>query len=487
MVRDPIDSFIDAYVQALHDQNAAIFAGAGLSIPAGLVNWKELLKDIASDIGLDVTKEDDLITLAQFHVNERGGRHRINQALIDEFSGRAKSSDKHKLLTALPIRTYWTTNYDALLEESLRAAGKTPDVKITVENLATTAPRRDAVVYKMHGDVSLPDKAVVTKDDYESYESYESTRHLFSTALQGDLVSKTFLFIGFSFNDPNLSYILSRIRILLGENRREHYCLLRRVQRGDFKKAADFHYARAKQDLQVRDLRRYGILGLLVDDYTHYTNVLKRISSRYNLARVFISGSAADYSPWDEGKAQELIHAISRGLIRDGFGVVSGFGVGVGPHVVNGVLEQLETERTQMLDDRLILRPFPVAISDTHERKRRWTAYRKDMLQHAGVALFLFGNRANPAGGVVSADGMEEEFRLAVARGLFVVPAGCTGGMAKTLHSKVLDAFDEYYPLHGYRRMFEALGRPGTPNQVAKRILDLLTKLREDKALPVAK
>jgi hypothetical protein len=46
-MRDPIDSFIDIYVQALRDQNAAIFAGAGLSIAAGLVNWKERLKDIA--------------------------------------------------------------------------------------------------------------------------------------------------------------------------------------------------------------------------------------------------------------------------------------------------------------------------------------------------------------------------------------------------------------------------------------------------------
>lgn len=210
---DPIDSFVDTYVEALHDQNAAIFAGAGLSIPAGLVNWKALLKDIASDIGLDVNREDDLITVAQFHVNERGGRHRINQALIDEFSRRAKSTDNHRLLAALPIKTYWTTNYDTLIEDSLRAAGRTPDVKITVNNLATTVPRRDAIVYKMHGDISLADKAVVTKDDYESYES---TRHLFSTALQGDLVSKTFLFIGFGFNDPNLSYILSRIRILLG-------------------------------------------------------------------------------------------------------------------------------------------------------------------------------------------------------------------------------------------------------------------------------
>ena len=66
-----------------------------------------------------------------------------------------------------------------------------PDVKSTAESLATTLPRRDAVVYKMHGDVSQPDKAVVTKDDYESYEV---SRHLFSTALQGVLFPKRFCF-----------------------------------------------------------------------------------------------------------------------------------------------------------------------------------------------------------------------------------------------------------------------------------------------------
>src|SRR5580700_5669776 len=252
MPRALIDSFIDTYVQALHDQNAAVFAGAGLSIPAGMVNWKGLLRNIASEIGLDVKKEDDLVSLAQFHVNERGGRHQINQALIDEFARRAKLTENHKILAELPIRTYWTTNYDTLIEDSLRAGGKTPDVKITQENLATSVPRRDAVVYKMHGDVSQPDKAILTKDDYETYES---TRHLFSMALQGDLVSKTFLFIGFSFNDPNLSYILSRIRVLLGENRREHYCVLRKVQRKDFRKSAEYHYAQAKQELQVKDLR----------------------------------------------------------------------------------------------------------------------------------------------------------------------------------------------------------------------------------------
>jgi hypothetical protein len=471
-------SIIDTYVQALHDQNAAVFAGAGLSIPAGMVNWKGLLKKIASEIGLDVKKEDDLVSLAQFHVNERGGRHQINQALIDEFARRATLTENHKILAQLPIRTYWTTNYDTLIEDALKQAGKTPDVKMTVANLATTMPRRDAVIYKMHGDVSQPDQAVVTKDDYESYAT---KRQLFSMALQGDLVSKTFLFIGFSFNDPNLSYILSRIRLLLGENRRDHYCLLRKVQRTDFKKLADFHYAVARQDLQVRDLQRYGIIGLVVEDYAHYTDVLRRISHRYKMGRVFISGSAADYDTWDKVKAQELIQEISQRLVAGGFGIVSGFGEGVGPYVVNGILARMEKDGTQMLDDRIVLRPFPIGIADAAERKRRWTSYRRDMLRHAGVAIFLFGNKKDSSGKTVLADGMEEEFRLSAAARLAVVPVGCTGSQAKELHKLVLADFADYYPAGGYKGLFEALGKKGSVAQVASRVLTLVEKLRDAK------
>ena len=302
-------------------------------------------------------------------------------------------------------------------------------------------------------------------------------------ALQGDLVSKTFLFIGFSFNDPNLSYILSRIRLLLGENRRDHYCLLRKVQRNDFAKPADFHYAEARQDLQVKDLKRYGIIGLLVEDYAQYTDVLRRISHRHNMGRVFISGSAADYAPWDEAKAQELIQEISRRLIAAGFGIVSGFGEGVGPYVVNGILAQLEKDGTQVLDDRIVLRPFPIAIADAAERKRRWKSYREDMLSHAGVALFLFGNKKDSSGKIVPADGVEEEFGLASSKHLAVVPIGCTGSKAAELHKRVLDNFADYYPAKGYKRLFEDLGKKGTVQQVSSRVVALVEKLREDRGL----
>ncbi|HEX4963798.1 MAG TPA: SIR2 family protein [Thermoanaerobaculia bacterium] len=212
-------NFIRLYSKAVEAGNAAIFAGAGLSRTAGFVDWKGLLKEIAEDLGLSIDKESDLVALAQYHLNTKQNRARLNQALIEEFTKSAAQTRSHYLLARLPIHTIWTTNYDQLIERELEAAGKSVDIKLTQENLAQTRPGRDAILYKMHGCVTQPQDAVLTKDDYENYEK---RRPLFVENLKGDLISKTFLFLGFSFSDPNVDYVLSRIRVLLDKNQREH-------------------------------------------------------------------------------------------------------------------------------------------------------------------------------------------------------------------------------------------------------------------------
>lgn len=438
-----IDNFVARFVDDIRDESAAIFAGAGLSIPAGLVDWRGLMRSIAQDVGLDVDKETDLVSVAQFHVNERRGRHRINEALVAEFAERASLSRNHEVLAALPIRTYWTTNYDTLIEHALRLAKRRVDVKHSDRNLAYTMRQRDAVVYKMHGDVSQPDDAVVTRDDYELYRA---KRPLMNSALQGDLVSKTFLFLGFSFSDPNLNYVFGRIRGLLGEHRREHYSLMRRVHRNDFGTDAEYAYAQHRQDLQTSDLRRYGIQSLLLDSYEGIAAILEQIRNGFRRRRVFVSGSAATYDPLPEAEGQDLVRRIGKGLVESGFDVVSGFGLGLGPYLLNGALEGLANTGSSSVNDRLILRPFPQGIVDPSERAERWSAYRTTMISEAGIALFLFGNKRNGNGSIVHADGMLAEFEMAREQGLLVVPLGFTGYAASQILAVVLADFDEYYP-----------------------------------------
>lgn len=424
----------------LKESNVAIFAGAGMSKGAGFVDWPTLLKDIAFELGLDVDKEHDLISLAQYHVNHRGNKAGIKRAILEEFSHQAQLSDTHRILARLPIRTYWTTNYDSLIEESLKSALKVPDVKSDPKNLSNTRPRRDAIVYKMHGDVSNPDDAIITK---EQYETYYRTHEAFITALSGDLIAKTFLFVGFSFTDPNLDYVLSRLRHQSGD--RQHYCFMKKESKGPNDDDDTFKYKQRKQELRVADLKRYKIATLLIDDYADIVKILTEIENRYKKRTIFVSGSAEEYGKWDRVEAQKFIHKLSKEIIQAGSTIVNGFGWGVGSAVINGALEAVYENYERCSEDQLIMRPFPQFETGAKKLDQLWQEYREKMISLAGVAIFVFGNKVGKDGKNISAPGVKTEFDIAKNQGLVLIPIGATGYMAQELFGLIEASPEEYY------------------------------------------
>ncbi|HBU89087.1 SIR2 family protein [Acinetobacter baumannii] len=435
----PQEKFINEYVKAIQDGNAAIFAGAGLSASLGFVNWKELLRDLADDLNLDIDKETDLVSIAQYHSN-KFNRTRINEKIINEFTTLEKGSENHQILSRLDIDTYWTTNYDQLLEKTLENNGKKVDKKVTNEDFSRYIKRKDATVYKMHGDKDAPHNAVLTKNDYEDYHD---SRELFSTVLRGDLLSKVFLFIGFSFDDPNIDYILSRIRILLKDNTPKHYCFFKEIDKNSFKEEQDYLYAKIRQDLKIQDLMRYGIHAVLVDDYPTITKILKAIENRVKRKNIFISGAVEDYEPFGKEKAENLIFNLSYKLAEKNYKIISGYGLGIGSLVINGALEFKVNSAYRKLDDLLILRPFP-QINPTAEKN---TIYREEMIAQAGIALFFFGNKKdNVSDTIVDSKGMNEEFNLCLKNNVIPIPIGATGYVAKKLWERVSINYSQYYP-----------------------------------------
>lgn len=441
-----LSAFINRYVKEIQNNNAAVFIGAGLSKDAGFVDWKSLLKNMASELRLDISKEQDLVALAQYYCNENGSRSIINDTIFEEFSRESGITDNHRILARLPITNYWTTNYDTLIEDALGEAQKVVDVKYNNSHFSITKPQRDAIVYKMHGDKSLPNETVIIKDDYEKYYRDHAP---FLTALSGDLISKTFLFLGFSFFDPNIDYILSRVRIDYGkECSKQHYAIMRNVQESDYPdNKADFEYAKRKHELFVSDLKRYNIKVLLIDEYDEITDILREIEKRINRKNIFISGSAAEYGEFTEKEASEFIQLLSKSLIQKGYNLISGFGLGVGSDVIIGALNQIYMGSKTINKDRLLLRPFPQGIENDDTRKKLWSKYREDMISRAGISVFMFGNKKDrTSGNVVNASGVEEEYEIAKQNGNLIIPIGCTGYVAKEIWNEVLENLDDFYP-----------------------------------------
>jgi Sir2- and TIR-associating SLOG family/SIR2-like domain len=466
----PRTQFIRDYTRAIDEGRAGLFLGAGASIPAGFVNWGDLLSDIAAELELEIDRVSDLLTLAQYHVNHRSGRQKINQAIIDEFDKMARPAALHDAIVRLPIDEVWTTNYDHVIEDAYANAGRNPDVKSTAASVNVHKTGRDVSIYKMHGDSRDPAHAVLTRDDYERY-SGSDRGSAFLAALGAALSNRTFLFIGFSFNDPNIGHVLSRMRLLFGENRPEHFAIFKRPDwYEDFSDPED--RAKAKfvwrsTELQIQDLKRFGIHVVLVEDYADIAPLLESLvkSSRRN--HVFVSGAAFDASPFGEQRLQDFSRALGSRLAVEGKHLISGLGAGVGQDVVQGFFQAGFDGKAVAVGERATLRPFPQrAPGGTAGLQQFWTAYRSDMLRLAGFVIYVAGNRRNRETGEVEPSlGVIEEFEIATRYGAVPIPVGATGHVARELWERVMADVPAFYPKEAsVKRDLEVLGDSSSRN-----------------------
>lgn len=439
------ENLIREYVRSLNQGNATMFAGAGLSIPSGGISWTKLLEDEANAIGIDVYKENDLTSVAQFIYNESGSRQVITQLLKNHINNYGKQNINHEIISSLPIHKVWTTNYDHYIENSFENNEKIVDVKRSVEDMTSEIDDADTTIYKMHGDMGNLNDSVILKDDYEIYDR---KNELFTNALQNDLLNNTFLFFGFSFDDPNLQNILSKVRIMTSETNRRHYCILKEVtvddeefeEMDDNKKKEVFNYRHRLQRLKVNDLKRYGIHAVLVKDYDEMTNILQSIKYHYLSNTVFISGAYEKIDNFlgyknEEGLevANEFVRRLGAQLHRKLYNVKSGFGLGVGRNIIQGFLDEDAKNDNKKLSKDLTIHPFPPNLNK--ERKHN---YRQNIMDEAGITIVLFGNKKDTKNEneLIASDGIYDEYNVAEEKGQFVIPVGMTGYVANEMRKK---------------------------------------------------
>lgn len=198
--------------------NGAVFVGAGLSMGAGLPSWAKLVEPLRDALkGLPERQSFTPEQIAGWY-EITAGRRALVDFLTKQLNG-AKPGNCHRLLDSLPVDLFLTTNFDDLLERSLADA----DVIVNdIDFSALDDPSRRQLI-KIHGDFRDAGSIVFTRADYDHYLE---NRPAIAETIRLTLMRRTVLFIGYSFNDRNLTTILGQVGRRLGKLQRPLFTLL---------------------------------------------------------------------------------------------------------------------------------------------------------------------------------------------------------------------------------------------------------------------
>jgi len=438
------EEFVREFSIEIGKSSASLFIGSGFSYPAGYTDWKGALKEAAQDIGLDVDKESDLISLAEYYVTSKRSRVKIDNAISEYFSQPFEPTVNHNILGQFPITSYWTTNYDKLLEHTFKKYGLKYTVLTDDASLKQFIDEKSIVLHKLHGDVDRPADAVITRTDYEEFVD---KHEILLAKLKGEMCSRTFLFLGYSFSDTDIMHILTRIKLFYkGKTPKNHYGILERVKQKPGESDVDFQYCKCKQEHIIENLKNYGVQTVLVDDYSEITDILMQIQHNIREKNVFISG-ACEQRDMDQDYAR-YARVLAKWLTESGYKIHTGYGKNIGSEVVSGAFEACEKSKTKITEfnGSVLIYPFPFQKnSSIEEKKIIYSELRKNIVQKANYTIIINGTKRRLKESPMEiSDGVLEEGRLSLQQGNIVIPIGVTGGAAQVIWQEINDGGSEY-------------------------------------------
>lgn len=224
-------------VEKFASGEGVFFVGAGLSIGGGLRSWDELMRPLREDLRAVRTiagrPTDDLdylsyLGLAQAYEAEVNRMRLIEQlrSSLPRLDG--GPTDVHAALFKFPIQEIYTTNFDKFLEDAAvkhrwnyHTVIRPSDADDTPKSSTNGAP--SVRIVKIHGDYDDKESIVITEEDYRLARErkgkiWADMDQMFRT--------KTVLFLGYSFNDPDLQHLINDVRERAGRFPRGAYSVL---------------------------------------------------------------------------------------------------------------------------------------------------------------------------------------------------------------------------------------------------------------------
>ncbi|PFG20700.1 SIR2 family protein [Serinibacter salmoneus] len=427
---------VGKFAEAVAVGDAAVFIGAGTSVGAGLPDWNTLIDEARKTARVPCELTDAPLA-AQYIANAdgEGALHASIKRMIDI---PAAPTEVHRALSHLPIRDYWTTNYDLLIEEALEARQVDFQWVVGEQDYATrpAAGTRAKRVTKMHGSLTRGETGfrnwkaapIITRSDFERFEELHPITWM---RLRASWLTNSFLFLGLSFDDPNLNLLLRLSRSLPEHiDAPPHYVV--------FTAKSDPVEHRLQQ-LRIDDLEHSGVNVHMMDSYSDLPILLSRLEVRCRPELLFVSGS---FDMDDKSEAGRLTKQVAQSLAV----ALSGMDQVIRPNLVSfgGPAGQV------------VSRHFRDALSPSEYRPELVRFYYRKAVSgdesipvdhRVGTAIFTERSLDEMRDFVfpqiralvVIGGGArtEEEVARAQDHGVLVVPIGVTGGAARRIWDRL--------------------------------------------------
>lgn len=216
---------------AMGNHNLVLFIGAGTSLDSGMPSWGKAVSVIAERLNLSPHNMDNM-KIPQYYFNSRG-QNDYNQLIHDifKFGINLPTKPVHKKILDFDTDVIVTTNYDHLLE---RAAEEIGQVLCVVSKDNELPYKCGKTLIKMHGDFENGN-FVLKEDDYMNYDQNFRLIKNYITSLAG---TKTLLFVGYSFSDPDLRQIFAWLKSILQNDFKQAYM----ISIGDYDRNEEEYY-----------------------------------------------------------------------------------------------------------------------------------------------------------------------------------------------------------------------------------------------------
>jgi hypothetical protein len=220
---------VPAQLKKLYRQGRVVpFVGAGASMSltwtmpgteatARGPSWREMVDEACRQLGYSdpelLRYRGSDLQILEYFGQKKGGFAPLTNWMVKKFQvpdTAIKASRVHTALAAFAkSNTFYTTNYDDLLEKCLELSGRRVKVVARERDMGGSL---NAEVVKFHGDFNNPELMVFSEAHYHKRLKFDVPLDF---KLRSDLLNRVALFVGYSFGDINIGILFDQLNELL--------------------------------------------------------------------------------------------------------------------------------------------------------------------------------------------------------------------------------------------------------------------------------